>query len=125
MVTTDDVDTILTVEDMADHLQKDLERIGGDPRIIIRTENGEIVLTSEGFARGLSIAISPFGVWEINILISHEEDGEYAAVGNPYRTESVMTVFRAVAKWIMEAREPRPPKVKYRFALFKKEISQT
>ena len=125
MVTTDDIDTILTVQDMADHLSEDLDRVGGDPRIQLKVENDEILLTSEGFVRGLSIAINTFGVWEIHTLISHENDGEFVRTGTFQTTESIMTVFRAVAKWMMEARERRPPTVKYRLALFRKEITET
>ena len=124
MVTTEDIDTILTSEDLANYLIDDLERVGGDPRISIKTGENEVILTSDGFVRGLSISVNTFGVWEMYALISHEGDGEYYRTGDKYSTESVMTVLRAVARWMLEARKYRPPSIKYRIALFRKEITE-
>jgi hypothetical protein len=125
MVSTEDIDTLLTIDDLAAHLRNDLDRIGGDPRIVFRTEDDELIMTAEGFVRGLAIGIDTFGRWKMFNLISHEDDGEWVKTGDTHTTESIMTVFRTVAKWMEEARRPPEPVVRYRFALLQKEVSDT
>lgn len=125
MVSTEDIDTILTVEDLDEHLRNDLDHVGGDPRIAIRMEDRELLLSCEGFDRGLSVGIDTMGRWVIHDLVLHDPDIGYVKGGLPHTTEKIMTVFRAVAKWMEEARSPREPVVRYRFSLFRKEISES
>ena len=125
MVSTEDIDTILTVEDLKEHLLMDLDHAGGDPRITIWTEDCELFLACEHFSRGLCIGVDTMGRWVLQDLVLHDIDVGYAKCCIPYTTESIMTVFRAVAKWMEEARKPHEPVVRYRFNLFRKEIIDT
>jgi hypothetical protein len=64
-----------------------------------------ITLNCPEFSYGLSVKIDPYGVWVISELLSQENDGIFNKSGNLHKTESTMTVLRAVASWIVDLEE--------------------
>ena len=119
MMSMDTIDTILTPQDLAERIKEELQEAGGDSRIIVEYKMGEVFLNSEGHTHGISIALDSFGQWIIHEQISHENDGIFAQTGHSHKTESTVTVMRAIARWLLDVIETREiVPVKYRFGIF-------
>lgn len=105
MIRPEDVETILTTHDLSVFLQEMVQKEDRDLKIDIDYESGELCINCPGFSDGLSVKIDPFGVWIISELISQDNDGIFTQTGNLYKTETTMTVLRAVARWIGDLEE--------------------
>jgi hypothetical protein len=112
MIRPEDVETILTTQDLSVYLKDMVQKEDRDLKIDIDYESGELFINCPGFSFGLSIKIDPFGVWVISELISQENDGIFTQSGNFHRTEKTMTVIRAVASWIRDLEESTRTTVK-------------
>jgi len=100
MLRPEDVELILTTDDLSVFLKDMVRKEDRDLKINIDYESGEVFINCPGFSFGLSVTTDPFGVWVINELISQENDGVYTQSGNQHKTEKTITVLRAVASWI-------------------------
>jgi hypothetical protein len=100
MLRPEAVEMILTTYDLSVFLKDMVQKEDRDLKINIDFESGEVFINCPGFSYGLSVTTDPFGVWVINELISHDNDGVYTQSGNQHKTEKTMTVLRAVASWI-------------------------
>ena len=105
MLRPEDVETILTTHDLSVFLQEMVQKEDRDLKIDIDYESGELCINCPGFSDGLSVKIDPFGVWIISELISQDNDGIFTQTGNLHKTETTMTVLRAVARWIVDLEE--------------------
>ena len=105
MLRPDDVETILTTHDLSVYLKDMVQKEDRELKIDIDYESGELFINCPGFSYGLSVTTDPFGVWVINEVISHDNDGVFAQSGNLHKTEKTMTVLRAVASWIVDLEE--------------------
>ena len=112
MISPDDIETILTTQDLSVYLKDIVQKEDHDLKIDIDYESGELFISCPGFSFGLSIKTDPFGVWVINELISHENDGIFTQSGNFHKTEKTITVLRAVASWIRDLEESTRTMVK-------------
>ena len=105
MLRPEDVEKILTTRDLSVFLKDMVQKEDCDLKIDIDYESGELFMNCPGFANGLSVTTSPFGVWVINEIISQDNDGNFTQTGNFHKTEATMTVLRAVASWITDLEE--------------------
>ena len=105
MIRPEDVETILTAQDLSVYLKDMVQKEDRDLKIDIDYESGELFISCPGFSFGISIKTDPFGVWVISELISQENDGIFTQSGNFHKTEKTMTVLRAVASWIRDLEE--------------------
>jgi hypothetical protein len=112
MIRPEDVETILTTQDLSVYLKDMVRKDDRDLKIDIDYESGELFISCPGFSFGLSIKTDPFGVWVISELISQENDGIFTQSGNFFKTEKTMTVLRAVASWIRDLEESTRTTVK-------------
>jgi hypothetical protein len=112
MIRPEDVETIMTTQDLSVYLKDMVRKDDRDLKIDIDYESGELFISCPGFSFGLSIKTDPFGVWVISELISQENDGIFTQSGNFYKTEKTMTVLRAVASWIRDLEESTRTTVK-------------
>ena len=121
MIRPEDVETILTTQDLSVYLKDMVQKEDRDLKIIIEYESGELFISCPGFSFGLSVKTDPFGVWVISELISQENDGIFTQSGHAHKTEKTMTVLRAAASWIRDLEEStgQPEKyVKYSVSVF-------
>ncbi len=100
MLRPEDVEKILTTGDLSAYLKDMLKREDRDLNLDIDFESGELFINCKGFSNGLSILVNTFGVWVIREAISKNNDGIFTQSKNSYKTESTLTVIRAVARWI-------------------------
>jgi hypothetical protein len=105
MLRPEDVETILTTQDLSAYLKDMLKKEDRDLNITIDYESGELFMNAKGFSNGLSILIDQFGVWVIREVISEDTDGTFTQGKDSYRTENTITVIRAVARWIRDIEE--------------------
>jgi len=105
MLRPEDVETILTTHDLSVYLTEMVQKDDRDLKIDIDYESGELFINCPGFSNGLSVTTDPFGVWVISEVISQDNDGVFTQSGNLHKTESTMTVLRAVASWIVDLEE--------------------
>lgn len=105
MLRPEDVETILTTQDLSVYLKDMVQNEDHDLKIDIDYESGELFINCPGFSYGLSVKTDPFGVWVISEVISQENDGIFTQSGNFHQTEKTMTVLRAVASWIRDLEE--------------------
>jgi hypothetical protein len=105
MLRPEDIEKILTTQDLSAYLKDMLKREDRDLHITIDYESGELFLSAKGFSYGLSILIDPFGVWVIREVVSQDAGGTFTQGRNSYKTENTMTVIRAVARWIRDIEE--------------------
>jgi hypothetical protein len=105
MLRPEDVEKILTTQDLSAYLKDMLKKEDRDLNITIDYESGELFINSKGFSYGLSILIDPFGVWVIREVISKDAGGTFTQSKNSYKTENTVTVIRAVARWIRDIEE--------------------
>jgi hypothetical protein len=105
MIRPEDVETILTTQDLSVYLKDMVQKEDRDLKIIIEYESGELFISCHGFSFGLSVKTDPFGVWVISELISQENDGIFTQSGHAHKTEKTMTVLRAAASWIRDLEE--------------------
>jgi hypothetical protein len=105
MLRPDDVETILTTHDLSVYLREMVQKEDCELKIDIDYESGELFINCPGFSYGLSVTADPFGVWVINEIISHDNNGIFTQSGNLHKTEKTMTVLRAVANWIVDLEE--------------------
>jgi hypothetical protein len=112
MIRPEDVETILTAQDLSVYLKDMVRKDDRDLKIDIDYESGELFINCPGFSFGLSIKTDLFGVWVISELISQENDGIFTQSGNVQKTEKTMTVLRAVASWIQDLEESTRTTVK-------------
>ena len=102
MLRPEDVETILTTHDLSVYLKDMVKKDDRDLKIDVDYESGEVFINCPGFSNGLSVTTDPFGVWVINETISKDNDGIFTQSGNHHKTETTMTVLRAVANWIRD-----------------------
>jgi hypothetical protein len=102
MLRPEDVEMILTTQDLSVYLMDMVQKEDRDLKIDIDFESGELFINCTGFSHGLSVKTDPFGVWVINEVISQNNDGIFAQSGNFHKTEKTMTVLRAIASWIRD-----------------------
>jgi hypothetical protein len=102
MLRPEDAEKILTSHDLSVYLRDMVQREDCDLKIDVDYESGEVFLNCPGFSHGLSVTTDPFGVWVINEVISQENDGVFTQSGNYHKTESTLTVLRAIADWIRD-----------------------
>jgi hypothetical protein len=105
MLRPEDVEKILTTQDLSAYLKNMLQREERDLNIDIDYESGELFINSKGFSNGLSILIDQFGVWVIREVISKDAGETFTQSKNSYKTENTITVIRAVARWIRDIEE--------------------
>lgn len=105
MLCPEDVETILTTHDLSVYLKDMVQKEDRELKINIDYESGELFINCPGFSYGLSVTTDPFGVWVINEIISHDNDGIFTQSGNLHKTEKTITVLRAVASWIVDLEE--------------------
>jgi hypothetical protein len=105
MLCPEDIETILTTHDLSVYLKDMVQKEDRELKINIDYESGELFINCPGFSYGLSLTTDPFGVWVINEIISHDNDGIFTQSGNLYKTEKTITVLRAVASWIVDLEE--------------------
>jgi hypothetical protein len=102
MLRPEDVETILTTQDLSVYLKDMVQKEDCDLKIDIDYESGELFINCPGFSHGLSVKTDPFGVWVISEVISKDNDGIFTQSGNLHKTEKTITVLRAVASWIRD-----------------------
>ena len=105
MLCPEDIETILTTHDLSVYLKDMVQNEDRELKINIDYESGELFINCPGFSYGLSVTTDPFGVWVINEIISHDNDGIFTQSGNLHKTEKTITVLRAVASWIVDLEE--------------------
>ena len=105
MLRPEDIEKILTTQDLSAYLKDMLKSEGRDLNIKIDYESGELFINAKGFSYGLSILIDPFGVWVIREVLSRDAGGTFTQSKNSYKTENTVTVIRAVARWIQDIEE--------------------
>ena len=105
MLRPEDIETILTTHDLSVYLKDMVQKEDRELKINIDYESGELFINCPGFSYGLSVTTDPFGVWVINEIISHDNDGIFTQSGNLHKTEKTITVLRAVASWIVDLEE--------------------
>jgi hypothetical protein len=105
MLRPEDIETILTTHDLSVYLKDMVQNEDRELKINIDYESGELFINCPGFSYGLSVTTDPFGVWVINEIISHDNDGIFTQSGNLHKTEKTITVLRAVASWIVDLEE--------------------
>lgn len=105
MLCPEDIETILTTHDLSVYLKDMVQKEDRELKINIDYESGELFINCPGFSYGLSVTTDPFGVWVINEIISHDNDGIFTQSGNLHKTEKTITVLRAVASWIVDLEE--------------------
>jgi hypothetical protein len=105
MLRPEDVETILTTHDLSVYLKDMVQKEDRDLKINIDYESGELFINCPGFSEGLSVKTDSFGVWVISEVVSQENKGIFTQNGNVHKTETTMTVLRAVASWIRDLEE--------------------
>ena len=105
MLRPEDIETIQTTHDLSVYLKDMVQNEDRELKINIDYESGELFINCPGFSYGLSVTTDPFGVWVINEIISHDNDGIFTQSGNLHKTEKTITVLRAVASWIVDLEE--------------------
>ena len=112
MLRPEDVEKILTTQDLAGYLKDLMQREDLDLNIDIDFESGELFINCKGFSNGLSILVDTFGVWVIRETISEKNDGIFTQGTKSHHTENTVTVIRAVARWIRDIEESASPRKK-------------
>ena len=102
MLRPEDAETILTAHDLSVYLKERVKKDDRDLKIDIDYESGEVFINCPQFSNGLSVTTDQFGVWVIREVVSKENDGIFTQSGNVHKTESTMTVLRAVASLIRD-----------------------
>ena len=105
MLRPEDVETILTTRDLSVYLKDMVQKDDRELKINIDYQSGELCINCPDFSYGLSVKTDPYGVWVISELLSQENDGIFNKSGNLHKTESTITVLRAVASWIVDLEE--------------------
>jgi hypothetical protein len=105
MVRPEDIEKILTTQDLCGYLKESMQREDLDLNIDIDFESGELFMNCKGFSDGLSILVDTFGVWVIRETISEKNDGIFTQGKKSHHTENTVTVIRAVARWIRDIEE--------------------
>ncbi len=105
MLRPEDVEKILTTQDLSAYLKDMLQREDRNLNIDIDYESGELFIHCKGFSYGLSVLIDPFGVWLIREVISKDSGETFTQGKNSFKTENTVTVIRAVARWILDIEE--------------------
>ncbi|MDD1703020.1 MAG: hypothetical protein LUQ31_08590 [Methanoregula sp.] len=100
-----DIPQILTTYDLSLYVRDVLEKKKINRALDVDYEAGELFISYKEFGYGLSVTIDVFGVWIINELISKENDGVFTQSGNLHKTESTLTVLRAISSWLMDVEE--------------------
>jgi hypothetical protein len=112
MILPEDVEKILTTQDLSEYLKDLLQKEDLDLNIDIDLESGELFINSKGFSNGLSVLVDAFGVWVIRETISEKNDGIFTQGKKSHHTENTVTVIRAVARWIRDIEESASPSKK-------------
>ena len=112
MLRPEDVEKILTTQDLSGYLKDLMQREDLDLNIDIDFESGELFINCKGFSNGLSILVDTFGVWVIRETISEKNDGIFIQGTKSHHTENTVTVIRAVARWIRDIEESAIPSKK-------------
>ncbi|MFA5331859.1 MAG: hypothetical protein WC342_05725 [Methanoregula sp.] len=105
MSEAEDICQILTTYDLSLYVRDILEKKKINRALDVDYESGELFLSYKDFDYGLSVTIDVFGVWTINELLSKENDGVFTQSGNLHKTESTMTVLRAISSWLLDVEE--------------------
>jgi hypothetical protein len=86
MIRPEDVETILTPQDLSVYLNDMVRKEDRDLKINIDYECGELFIGCPAFSFGHLIKTDPFGIRVISELTSRENDGIFTRSGNFHKT---------------------------------------
>ena len=87
MLRPEDVETILTTQDLSVYLKDMVQKEDCDLNIDIDYESGELFINCPGFSYRLPVKTVPFEMWVISEVISQDNDGIFTQSGNFHKTE--------------------------------------